>query len=252
MLSGGLSMKHVFRIHSREQSVHSYRIAVAFLFVLCAAACANGGGTSSAQRVDLESLRYSRGMSDLTSTRTFVPTPSPGRFSICYGHTCRYVATVDLQGPNWNAIRSAFSPPAENAAEERRQIAAAIARLESAVGQRTGTWRDRRESFPGLGEEGQLDCIDEATNSTVYLVMLRNEGLLSWHDVGTRVSRGVSRLMAPHFTATIVERRTGTHYAVDSWFGDNGEPPHIVGLQEWRRGWRPDTADTVGGQEVAE
>ena len=86
-----------------------------------------------------------------------------------------------------------------------------------------------------------MDCVDEANNSTVYLSMLQNDGLLLWHRVGPRISRGLSRMLPPHFTATIVEDESGARFAVDSWFRDNGEPPYIVSLPDWRHGWTPDT-----------
>ena len=220
-------------------------VAAALLLGAALSGCATPGELSAA-RTALEPIRYARGFSDLAVTRTFVRSPKPDRFSICYGNTCRHVATVGLDGVSWERARALFIPAPRDAEQERARIAAAIAGIESAVGALTGTWRDRAENFAGRGEEGQMDCVDEANNTTVYLEMLRNDGLLQWHRPGPRVSRGVSRLLAPHFTATIVESGTGARFAVDSWFRDNGEPPYVVVMDEWQRGWKPDN-DALDG-----
>ena len=82
-----------------------------------------------------------------------------------------------------------------------------------------------------------MDCIDEATNSTVYLRLLKNAGLLHFHSQAYRLSRG--GLIRPHNTATIIEIESNTHYAVDSWFGHNGEQPVIIPLTLWKSGWKP-------------
>lgn len=83
-----------------------------------------------------------------------------------------------------------------------------------------------------------MDCIDEATNSTVYLRLLQDANLMTWHELASRTSRGF--ITSPHNTATIVEIETQERFAVDSWFEANGEWPHIVPLAEWKSGWKPE------------
>jgi len=169
----------------------------------------------------------------------FITRPEYTNFSICYGHTCRYFAVLALSGEEWHKIRSIFSPPAVSAEQEREQIRAAIAMLETLIGAMTGTSNDKAENFAGMGEEGQMDCVDEATNTSSYLTMLQTENLLKWHTVDYRTSRGISSLQVPHFTAVIHEKERGNYFAVDSWFLDNGKPPFIVPLPVWKKGWKP-------------
>jgi hypothetical protein len=83
---------------------------------------------------------------------------------------------------------------------------------------------------------GQLDCIDEATNTTVYLRMLAEANMLIFHQQASRTSRG--GLFSPHNTATIIEIESNTRYAVDSWFDNNGEPPAIIPLTLWKPDWK--------------
>ncbi|MGD8742597.1 MAG: hypothetical protein PVH46_04175 [Granulosicoccaceae bacterium] len=111
--------------------------------------------------------------------------------------------------------------------------------MEQIIGEKTGTDIDRAGTFEHLGEEGQLDCIDESTNTTFYLMMLVNDGLIRWHSVEDRSSRGFFLRGWPHTTAVIRDRHSDTQYAVDSWFLDNGKPPYIIPLEKWEDGWEP-------------
>lgn len=165
--------------------------------------------------------------------------PRPARFSVCYGHSCSVVVTVGLSGEEWQRVRSVFADASTSPAAERARIAAAIALMETLVGARTGTWRDYGGDLKGFARPGQMDCVDEATNSTTYLTMFAADGLLAWHTVGPVVKRGHVIWGIPHATAVIVDAASGEAWAVDSWYLDNGLPPYIVPYRIWRDGWRP-------------
>lgn len=132
-----------------------------------------------------------------------------------------------------------MAPPAPDAATERRQIATAIARLEQTIGAKTGTDADRGGTFPGFGRKGQMDCIDEATNTETYLRLLEAAGHLRHHRVVGTATRGFFVRGWPHMAAVIEERPGGARYVVDSWFHDNGVAPELVPLTAWTAGWRP-------------
>lgn len=173
----------------------------------------------------------------------FISEPQPQAFSICYGHTCRYMTTTGLDADEWKQIRGVFAAVADaktiQPETERELIGLAVARLETLVGAHTGTAGDRAGNFAGLGLEGQMDCVDEATNTSVYLTLLQNDGLLRQHRVLYKRSRGLTNLRGPHSTAMIQEIDSGEEYAVDSWFRDNGEPPYIIPYSRWYWGWTP-------------
>lgn len=170
----------------------------------------------------------------------FVTHPTLGHFTICHGHTCRFISEASLDADEWSSILAIFEAGAQSAVEERELIASAIARFETIVGPKTGTDANLGGNVEGLGKHGQLDCIDEATNTSVYLTLLQNNDLLHWHEVAPRTFRGFTYFNYPHSTAVIREIGTGKRYAVDSWFEGNGRPPHIVPMSLWRRGWEPD------------
>lgn len=168
----------------------------------------------------------------------FIGFPTPSNYSICHGHTCSKTAYVQLSHSQWSTVEVLFSPPLDNAQQEREQIKLAISLLEIMTGEQAGTYKDRAENYVANGLNGQLDCIDEATNTTVYLRLLSEANLMIFHQQASRISRG--GLFAPHNTATIIEIGSDTRYAVDSWFDNNGEPPAIIPLALWKSGWKPE------------
>jgi len=178
-------------------------------------------------------------LADTFVSEDVITNPTPDNFSICHDHTCTKVSKVRLSAENWQHIRRFFHPPAVSAKQERVQLKLAIAKLEYYVGALTGTSGDKGKNLDGVGEEGQLDCIDESTNTSIYLMMLQKDGLMTKHIVMDRETRGFLPFSWPHTTAVIREKNQQTLFAVDSWFRDNGYPPYIIPFQEWEDGWRP-------------
>lgn len=164
--------------------------------------------------------------------------PRPGQFPVCSGYGCDRVHTVSLTETEW---QWAVSPLAgtNDAGAERAALARVIGRLEQLVGPRTGTERNLGGTFQGVGRPGQMDCIDESTNTTTYLRMLAAAKLLPRHSVEQPRTRGYFIFGWPHTSAVIRSLADGDRYAVDSWFEDNGRPAHVVPLKQWRAGWRP-------------
>lgn len=157
---------------------------------------------------------------------------------MCYDNGCASVAQLGLSGAERDALRAILTPAAVDAATERERLRAALAQMERYVGERTGTSRDRGRTFNFVGDP-QMDCIDESTNTTTYLTLFRRDGLLRHHEVAEPATRGWFVFGWPHATAVMREIASGAVWAVDSWFLDNGEPPFILPLEVWRRGWEP-------------
>jgi len=166
--------------------------------------------------------------------------PAVDRFSVCFDHSCRSIVTRSFSPREWQRITGPLRPPAPSAAAERDAIAQAIARMEQLVGDKTGTAGDKGGNMAGFGEPGQMDCIDESNNTTTYLQLLQQDGLLKHHVVRDRSTRFGLGAGMPHTTAVIMDVAARQRYAVDSWFFDNGKPPVIMLLEEWKSGWRPD------------
>lgn len=170
-------------------------------------------------------------------------TPTPAAFTICHSHGCADFEKVGLSDEEWTSIASEFVPEA-TPAEERESIRRAIAKFERLVGAKTRTGQDKGGTFPGVGDGGQLDCVDEMANTKTYLTLLQSAGLLRQHVPAGRVATGFFEgSFWPHTASTIREKDSGARYVVESWLLDNGEPPLIVPVAEWTGGgWRKNIA----------
>ncbi len=181
----------------------------------------------------------------LSVAKITVAAPAP--FFSCTDYHCDEGQTVHLSDRQWQSVRDLFQEPAASPEQEREQIRSAIAMLESAVGGITGTWRDLGKNAAGAGQPGQLDCISESKNTTTYLRLLETDGLLKWHSVEPREVRTL--LVFSHWSAVIKERSSGERYVVDSWFLDNGEPPYIQTLADWKSRRRFDSGQKNLGNQ---
>ncbi|MGZ0655996.1 hypothetical protein ACWPKO_09825 [Coraliomargarita sp. W4R53] len=166
--------------------------------------------------------------------------PQVNDFEICSSAGCRNTSELGYTTNEWQSILAIFQPTPTTAAEERERIKIAVAAMEQINGLKNGTSGDAPRNRRSEGTGAQLDCIAEAANSTVALMLFDQEGLLKYHSVGYPQHRGFFRLRLPHNTASIYEKSTGAHYTVDSWFYKNGEPPVCVPVNEWKAGYDPE------------
>jgi hypothetical protein len=165
-------------------------------------------------------------------------TGTPPPFHVCTDFHCDRTVATSLTAAQWRQVRALFHTPAPTPAQERAAIRRAIALLEELTGQSTGNWRDRGRNYLLDGRQGQLDCIAESRNTTTFLHLLERAGLLRRHRVEQRALRR-RWLVSDHWSAVIREYPGEARFAVDSWFRDNGEPPCIQPLDEWRTGHTP-------------
>lgn len=169
-----------------------------------------------------------------------LPPVTVAEFPHCQGYGCPRHTIVSLNAKSWNQLGKIFAPPSKSAKQERERIAKAIGLFERKVGPLTHTDVDVGGTFGQTGE-GQLDCVDESTNATVYLSLMQKKGWLKFHTIDQpQVRTPFTTGKWPHQTAAITEIKTGARYAVDSWFGDNGKPAHVVPLGDWVMGWKPE------------
>lgn len=185
--------------------------------------------------------------SDVLRKYGLLDRPEPSRFQICKQFGCRGAVQVEMDPLEWNRVVEIFLPRPANAVEERGRIARAVALLETLAGELAGTSAD--VTMNSQAGPGQLDCVAESVNTSVYLLMLQERGLLTYHSVEAPQRRGTF-IFYPHNTAVVREKGTPRLFAVDSWFGNNGDSPDMVPLDEWMRGWHP--GDDAGTAKEAE
>ncbi len=172
--------------------------------------------------------------------RRGVPQPTLETFPHCHNYGCQKVQTIELNDAEWKRIEKPLKKKAKTPEAEREQIKKVIEQFEQVVGKIAKTDEDVWGTFQDMGLY-QLDCVDESTNTTAYLVALNHRGLLRHHQVMAPSARFLKNghLGWPHQTAVIREIETGDTYAVDSWFRNNGYPPFIVPFDDWADGWTP-------------
>ncbi len=156
---------------------------------------------------------------------------------VCYDFACKSSAVVDLPVAQWREVAGWFSSAAPTPAQERQQIKQAIGWMETLIGRHTPTHKDLAFNLP-VGQEdlsnlfpGQQDCIDEAVNTTTYLRLLEQQGLLRHHTVIEQAYR--KALFDQHWAGQIREIVSGKRYVVDSWFQPNGYLPVIQNSPDW-------------------
>jgi hypothetical protein len=165
--------------------------------------------------------------------------PKGNTVYVCHAYGCKMQTRFRFTDEDIAALRELMEKTrkADTPHEERRAIAYAIGWMERRTGDVIGTKDDRPGmDFSASGDPTQQDCVDEATNTTSYLLVLANNGFLRHHTVGTpfakeNLLRGVAGW--PHWTAVIRETASGQKWAVDSWIFANGENPAIVEVEKW-------------------
>lgn len=164
----------------------------------------------------------------------FTP-PKGATVTICHGYTCRYSSAYTFNAGELAQFRKLMRSGAKSPKAEREAVADVIAYAERRVGAKLGTSADTgKNTLEGVSDPTQMDCIDEATNTTSVLLVLADHGLLKHHTVRKPQIRGyMIDLRWPHWTGVLVETKSGTEWAVDSWFRDNGVKPVVIPLEDW-------------------
>ncbi len=173
-----------------------------------------------------------------------IDAPQKNEVVVCHAYGCKMKTPYRFTGANIAEITREMRKVKRNDSpeEERRAVAYAIGLMERQVGKALGIDDKAGMQWTASGDPTQEDCIDESTNTTSYLMVLQNNGLLRYHTVqgplgednmlyGTVIGRPVKYW--PHYTAILKETKTGQRWAVDSWIADNGENPSITKLEDW-------------------
>lgn len=161
--------------------------------------------------------------------------PKQQRIYVCHAFGCARKTPVDLSPRQLGRLKSILAKGSASPEAERRAIAEAVAWSERAIGPIVGSEGDvGGYDLHNAGVPGQMDCIDEATNTTSILLVVADRGYLRHHSVSGPVARGFfldGRY--PHATAVIRDTASGTSYAVDSWPDANGKLPTVMSLERW-------------------
>ncbi len=154
---------------------------------------------------------------------------------VCSGFGCIYRQKLAFSASDMNKIRSVLDATVQDAGAERLALAELVAWKEQLGQQKLKMRRDTRLSYQrDRGIRGQMDCVDESSNTLAFLQFLEKEGLLKHHQPRRIAGRGfLFDGRYPHKTA-VIRDKNGDDWAVDSWKKHGGEPPQVVDLAIWR------------------
>ena len=154
------------------------------------------------------------------------------KFSVCHGFGCNISSTISLSDKEWTSVIGWLKTVAPDAETERSNIRQAIGWMEVIVGRHGPGRQDKGLDLQYSNTKiGQMDCIDESTNTTTYLKLFEKGALLHWHRVIDTIQR--RGLIDAHWASQIEEIYTGKRYVIDSWFHDNGMLPNIQKTENW-------------------
>ena len=158
---------------------------------------------------------------------------SPKLINICHGYGCAFRSKLMLGASDGARFRSIMRAGAASPKAERAALSKAVSYFDRRANQATG-FKDRPRTEFGKAERGQMDCVDESTNTRALLLYLAERGLLRFHKVGRNVSRGFFMDgRYPHFTAIVVDP-AGTRWVVDPWYAPVGGGPDIFPYEQWK------------------
>lgn len=157
---------------------------------------------------------------------------------ICFNYGCASHDLVLILDADIQAIRQRMGQPT-TAVEERSRLGQAIAAFYAVAARTTPIWKDRARNYPkDPDESGKMDCIDHAHNTTGFLKIMQDQGMLNFHQVQHKVRR--LRFIDEHWSARVSDNATGEAFAVDPWFFDFGHPAAVIPMEQWRWGRDPD------------
>jgi len=89
---------------------------------------------------------------------------------------------------------------------------------------------------------GRTDCVDNSSNTTTYLEILRDIGELPGWTVSSPQVRNRFLFHLVHWSAVVIDNDNNHPWTVDSWYRPNGHLPMVMPLQDWideKEAWKP-------------
>lgn len=158
---------------------------------------------------------------------------SPARIFVCSGFDCNYKTRLDLGEAENDRFARIMAGGESSPEAERAAVAKAVSYYEELGATAIGARDHAKSDITQSRVKGQMDCIDESTNTRSLLRYLAARGMLRHHRVERNVSRGfLLDGRYPHSTAVLRDPQ-GRRWAIDSWYEPTGGAPDVMPLDEW-------------------
>lgn len=152
---------------------------------------------------------------------------------VCHGYSCKYQTKLSLGAPDARHIRAIMTSK-RSPQEERAAIGRAVAYFDRRAFDAIGIRDAPRSELGAGGVRGQMDCIDESTNTRAFLRYLAGHQLLRHHKVQMNASRGLLVDGRYFHSTAVISDINGKEWAVDSWYSTTGGQPDMMPLDEWQ------------------
>jgi len=184
----------------------------------------------------LMSLLLFSGLAACQSSSSTSNFDSVKQVRICSGFGCIYKQTLAFTTDDLEHIQSVMGKGASTPKLERASLAELVAWKERLAQKRLKMRRDTRLSYQrDAGIRGQMDCVDESSNTLAFIRIIEKEGLLHHHKAKRIAERGfLFDGRYPHKTA-IISDKSGKEWAIDSWKKHGGEPPQVIAYSIWKK-----------------
>jgi hypothetical protein len=160
-------------------------------------------------------------------------TGGAARFDVCHGFGCHFKSELDFGAADARRLSSIMTAGASSARAERAAVSKAVRYYEKRAAEVIGIPDQPKSNASQYHRRGQMDCVDESTNTRSLLLYLERRGLLKHHTVDRNVTRGfLIDGRYPHATA-VLRDASGEKWAIDSWYEPAGGPPDVRPLSEW-------------------
>ena len=161
---------------------------------------------------------------------------------VCFNWSCSSRSTVTFSRDEMASVASFVGQCSDASLYDRVQrLRIAVWQMEVLAQRRIPVLaNDRGINDKDAHLEGRMDCVDNASNTTNYLHVLRELGRLSGWRIADPEVRNPVNLRLVHWTAVAVDEASGSRWSVDSWFRPNGHLPYVMPLAEWvadKEGW---------------
>jgi hypothetical protein len=125
--------------------------------------------------------------------------PQGNRVTICHAYTCKEQTSYTFPPAQVAEIAAIMKKVkrADTPFEERRGVAYAVSYMEVKVGNKLGIKDVAGMQFTASGDKSQQDCVDEATNTTSYLLVRSRTGCSSTTPSPARCRRRISPRASP-------------------------------------------------------
>ena len=179
-------------------------------------------------------VEMSRAVAELYTSVSIYP-PSATQMTVCYGFVCRRRHVLDFTAGDRAALTAIMNAGRASAAAERAAVQKAVVWFDRRMGPILGTTRRvAKADFRHRDDAHNYDCWDTTRNTTSLLLVMRQWGLLKFHNIGDPKYRGNALvLQTPHNTAVLVDRATRVEWVVDLWTRGYLQPPDVMTVAKW-------------------